>query len=70
MIWLTDSVNGHKVAVNPEHIVAVFQVPEPKDPSTPEAIHQHVGKTAINLITGSIIVDETEYDVVGRIMAK
>jgi len=66
MIWLTDSVNGHKVAVNPQYIVAVFQIPETSD----EEQNKLVGKTAINLLTGSIIVDETEFDVVGRIMAK
>ena len=62
MIWLTDSVNGHKVAVNPQYIVAVFQVPETAD----EEQNKLAGKTAINLTTGSIIVDESELDVVGK----
>ena len=65
MIWLTDSVNGHKVAVNPQYIVAVFKIPE----TTNEEQNKLVGKTAINLTTGSIIVDETEYDIVGRMAA-
>jgi len=65
MIWLTDAVNKHKVAINPRYIVAVFQVPE----STDEKQNELVGKTAINLTTGSIIVEETEYDVVGRMAA-
>ena len=65
MIWLTDSVNGHKVAVNPQYIVAVFTIPE----TTNEEQNKLIGKTAINLTTGSIIVDETEYDVVGRMAA-
>jgi len=68
MIWVTDSVNGHKVAVNPQYIVAVFSIPETTvEGETP---NPHVGKTAINLTTGSIIVDETEYDIVGRMAAK
>jgi len=66
MIWLTDAVNGHKVAVNPHYIVAVFQVPE----STDEKQNALVGKTAINLTTGSIIVNESELDVVGQMVAK
>ena len=65
MIWLTDSVNGHKVAINPQYIVAVFTIPETAD----EEQNKLIGKTAINLTTGSIIVDETEYDVVGRMAA-
>jgi len=66
MIWLTDSVNGHKVAVNPQYIVAVFKVPETSDGEQ----NKLVGKTAINLTTGSIIVDELELDVVGQMVAK
>jgi len=61
MIWLTDAVNGNKVAINPHYIVAVFQVPE----STDDKQNALVGKTAINLTTGSIIVEENELDVVG-----
>ena len=64
MIWLTDAVNGHKVAINPQYIVAVFQVPE----STDSEQKNLVGKTAINLTTGSIIVEENELDVVGKIV--
>jgi uncharacterized protein YlzI (FlbEa/FlbD family) len=63
MIWLTDAINKHKVAINPYYIIAVFQVPESDDP----AQNAHKGKTAINLTNGSLIVEETEYDVVGRI---
>jgi len=65
MIWLTDAVNGHKVAINPHYIVAVFQVPKTDD----EERNALIGKTAINLTTGSIIVDESEYDVIGRMAA-
>ena len=61
MIWITDTINKHKVAINPQYVVAVFQVPE----STDEKQNVLVGKTAINLTTGSIIVEENEFDVVG-----
>ena len=66
MLWLTDAVNGQKVAINPHYIVAVFQVPEGDDPKQ----NLHVGKTAINLTTGSIIVNESELNVVGQMVAK
>ena len=66
MIWLTDAVNGHKVAINPQYIVAIFSIPE----STDEGQKQHAGKTAINLTTGSIIVEENELDVVGQLVSK
>ena len=65
MMWLTDSVNGHKVAVNPQYVVAVFQVPKTSN----EDQNKLIGKTAINLTTGSIIVDESEFDVVGMMQA-
>ena len=68
MIWVTDSVNGHKVAVNPQYIVAVFSIPETTVES--ETPNPHVGKTAINLTTGSIIVDEDELLIVGRMATK
>ena len=60
MLWLTDSINKHKVAINPKYVVAVFRIPENSE-SAPE----HVGKTGITLTNGSITVDESEFDVVG-----
>jgi hypothetical protein len=59
MIWVTDALLKHKVAINPQYVVAIFKVPE----------GEHAGKTAVNLTTGSIIVDETEYDIVGQMAA-
>jgi len=66
MIWLTDAVNNHKVAVNPDYVVAVFRIPE----TTDKEQNAFIGKTAINLTTGSIIVDESEFEVVGMINSK
>jgi hypothetical protein len=57
LVWVTDAVNKNKVAVNPVYVVVVFQVPE----------GEHIGKTAINLTTGSIIVEENDLDVIGMI---
>jgi len=64
MMWLTDSINKHKVAINPEYVVVVFRIPE-NTQSQPE----YIGKTAVNLTTGSIIVEESEFEVVGMMQA-
>lgn len=60
MIWLTDAINKHKVAINPYYIVAVFRIPEDS-----QAAAEQIGKTGITLTNGSIIVEESEFDVVG-----
>ena len=57
MIWVTDCQTKKKVALNPEYIVAVFVATD----------GENIGKTAINLINGQIIVEESDYDVVGMI---
>jgi uncharacterized protein YlzI (FlbEa/FlbD family) len=60
MIWVTDALNGAKVAINPEHIVAVFvaQEGEMKD------------KTIVNLINGQIVAAEDDLTIVGMLQAK
>ena len=64
MMWLTDSITKNKVAINPEYIVVVFRIPE-NTQSQPE----YIGKTAVNLTTGSIVVEESEFEVVGMMKA-
>lgn len=54
LVWLTDALNGNKVAVNPEYVVAVFTAKE--GPAE--------GKTVISLINGTIPVEEDELQVV------
>lgn len=56
MIWVTD-VRGGKIAINKDHIIAVFNIPE----------GEFEGKTAINVINGQIIVQESDIDVVGML---
>jgi len=60
MIWITDALNGAKVAINPEHIVAVFvaQEGEMKD------------KTIVNLINGQIVAAEDDVTIVGMLQAQ
>jgi hypothetical protein len=60
MIWITESASGNKIAVNPTYIVAVFTISE----------GDQKGKTAINLTNGNVVVDESDYDVIGMIVAK
>ena len=55
MIWVTDALNNGKVALNKQHIVAVFVLQD----------GENEGKTAINMVNGSIIVSETDVEVVG-----
>lgn len=65
MIWVTDAINRQKVAINPQYVVAVFKVP-----SGPDVVESTVGKTAVNLTTGSIIIEESDLDFVGQMVAK
>ena len=57
MLWFTDAVTKKQIAVNPKYVVAVFV------PADGEA----AGQTVISLINGSVIVEDSEIDVVSRI---
>ena len=59
MIWVTDALTGNKVALNPDYIIAVFIAPD----------GEHKGSTAINLINGQIIVQETDLEIVASLKA-
>lgn len=60
LIYFTDVVSKKPVAVNPKYVVAVFPIVdgELKD------------KTAISLVNGSVAVEETQIEVVGRIQSE
>lgn len=58
MIWLTDAVLNTSVAVNKEHVVAVFTVADESE---------HKGKTAVALINGQILVKEKDLDIVNQL---
>lgn len=53
LIWLSDAINGSKVAVNTDHVVAVFSA---KD-------GELAGKTIVSLINGTVPVSETDLEV-------
>ena len=52
--YVTDTSSKKKVAINSKHVVAVFEIPE----------GENAGKTGINMVNGSIVVDETDFEVV------
>lgn len=52
--YVTDANTLKKVAINSEHVVAVFEIPD----------GDQAGKTGINMVNGSIVVQETDYEVV------
>lgn len=60
LIYFTDVVSKKPVAVNPKYVVAVFPIVdgELKD------------KTAISLVNGSVAVEETQIEVVGRVQSE
>lgn len=60
MIWVTESISGNKIALNTTYIVAVFTISD----------GEQKGKTAINLTNGNVVVDESDYDVVGMVTAQ
>lgn len=57
LLTFTELVSNNPIAINPEHLIGVFNVIE----------GEHAGNTAISLSNGSLIVSENYLDVVGRI---
>jgi hypothetical protein len=55
LVTFTDSKSKNSVAVNPQHVVAVFTVTEGED----------TGKTVIGVLNGNLLVDESYITVVG-----
>lgn len=54
LVWFTDKVNNGKVAINPEHVVAVFTAAE----------GELEGTTIISLVNGTIPVAESDLEVI------
>ena len=59
MLLFTDAQSNTAIAVNPDHIVAVFTA----------ADGEHVGKTVIGVINGNLLVNESRVEVVGQLQA-
>ena len=58
LLYFTDAINNKSVAINPDHIIAVFVGPEDTELA---------GKTIINIPSGTLAVVEEFMGVVGRI---
>ena len=58
LVYFTDAVNGKSVAINPEHVVAVFEATE----------GEHKDKTVISIgAGGTLVTEESQLDVVGKL---
>jgi hypothetical protein len=57
LIWLTEIQSKEAVAVNPQYVVSVLKVTE----------GEHIGKTAVVMQVGNLIVEEELLEVVGSI---
>jgi hypothetical protein len=55
LIYFTDAVTQNKFAVNPEYVVGVFIASN----------EEHKGKTVLNLLNGSFLIEESQIDAVG-----
>lgn len=56
-IWVTDVKTQAKIAINPDHVVAVFTATE----------GEVEGKTVIGLVNGNVVVEEKDIDVISYI---
>ena len=57
LVYFTDAVTKNKFAVNPDYVVGVFIASD----------EEHKGKTVLNLLNGSFLVDETQLEAVGQL---
>jgi len=57
LLYFKDAINGNSVAINPKYVTAVFVVDE----------GEHKGKTVINMTSGTLLTNDSQLDVVGRI---
>ena len=55
LVYFTDAVTNESVAINPDYVSAVFVAIE----------GDHKGKTAINTLTGTLLVHQSQNEVVG-----
>jgi hypothetical protein len=60
LLYFTDSITSNQLAINPTYVIAVFPTPE----------GEHQGNTVISLINGSLIVSESQIDVVGQLQGQ
>ena len=64
LVYFTDAKSKNAIAVNPEHVVAVFTVPSTPDETG--TVSADAGKTVIGVLNGNILVEEDYLNVVGQ----
>ena len=60
LVYFTDTSTKNSIAINPSYVVAIFTATE----------GEHQGNTVISLTNGSLIVEESLLDVVGRLQGE
>jgi hypothetical protein len=60
LVYFTDAVTQNKFAVNPEYVVGVFVAND----------EEHKGKTVLNLLNGSFLIEESQLDAVGQLQGE
>jgi hypothetical protein len=60
LIYFTDAVTQEQIAINPTYVTAVFVSQDVG----------HKGKTVISLTNGTLIVEQSQNDVVGALQAQ
>ena len=68
LVLFTDAKSKNAIAVNPEHVVAVFTVPSTPDETG--AINPDAGLTVIGVLNGNILVSEEYTEVVGTLQGQ
>lgn len=62
LLYFTDALSSKPIAINPVHVIAVLESPKNANPE--EVVP---GNTVVNLITGSVALQEEMMFVVGQI---
>ena len=57
LTYFTDAVTKNKFAVNPDYVVGVFIAND----------EENKGKTVLNLLNGSFLIDESQLEAVGQL---
>ncbi len=57
MIYVTESVNNNRIALNTNSIIAVYKIPD----------GENQGKTCVTLSSGHIFAEEEDYEIVALI---
>jgi len=60
LVYFTDAVTQNKFAINPEYVVGVFVA----------ADEENKGKTVLNLLNGSFLIQESQIDAVGQLQSE